>query len=333
MLMKKLDNIVTSYSDFENKHDWIDLELIGKKCKGKSFVELTDKAHIAGGWDKLTADGYPYVDDVIFADIDGKKVGFAMVAQQHAMYEDVEVRKDTLNLLNIMVLPEYVGKGVGDKLLEAVFDYGKQMGYTSVELIVKVDINKFNVNKNTYLDNGLQNIKTYENVNSPKNEKNIYFRADVDASVRNFSKAVYESFKTFVKRDLTALDEQVLAKEISKKYIDIVKSKKKLTKEEIDTIKKDPIFNDLSIGLKDVIKNKDYPEPTVITRSQLTMCKVLKTISSVFKPSSNMCGDLSRIQHTDKVQRILCGVGDQILNEQNQKRIKNNDAFGSLNRI
>lgn len=326
-------NLKETYLDFDNPEDWSELEKIGIKAKGDSFRNLTEKAHFAGGWEYLTKDGYPYVEDVIFVEDNGKKVGFAMVADQHSTYEGVDALKNTLNVLNIVVLPEYEKKGVGTKLLQYVFDYGKENDYECVEFICKINPQKFSKSKNEYIKNGLKSVKVYEDVKKSGNAKNIYFRTDVNCDIRNFSSAMFKSFKTYLKKDLTALDEQILEKEISKQYIDIVKSNKKLSKEEINQIKTNPLFKDLSITLADVLKNKDTINPVEKTQQNLKLSKMLKGISSIFKPKTDIAGDISRVQHVEKVDRILCGVKDEMLNEENIKRIKNNETFGSLKRL
>lgn len=320
--MKKTTlNLTTSYVDLLNDEKVKEVENLGRACFGHTFVNFDDR--------KIC--DRPL--DVILVKDGEKPVAFVEMSENDNAYEGIEFRKKVCKVMRIAVLNDYKDKGVGLTALQSTFEYAKLAKCEYVDLTCKIDTTKFNPNKNEYSQAGFNNIKVYENIIKKPNEKNIYFRADVNSDVRNFSKAMVKSFEKFIKKDLTAIDEQLLVKDISKNYVDIVKTTKKLTKTEIAEIKSNPLFKDLSISLKDMLKNNDKDDPTYTTRASITMGKVLKNISSVFKPSTSIIGDLDRIQHTEKVQRILCGVADEMVNKQNIQKLKNNESFEPLKRV
>lgn len=97
-------------------------------------------------------------------------------------------------------------------------------------------------------------------------------------------------------------------------------------------IKQSPLLKDLSITLKDMVKNKNEADPTRKTIEWLKYHKVIKTILPVIK-KSGVVSDLSKVQHFDKVERIMCGVADELKNEINVSLIKNNLDSGELSRL
>ena len=320
--MKKTTlNLTTGYVDLLDEKKVEEVQALGRACFGASFVNFDDRRI------------YDRPLDVILVKDGDKPVAFVEMTENDNAYEGIEFRKKVCKVLRIAVLDSYLDKGVGLTALQATFDYAKLAKCEYVDLTCKIDTTKFKPGNNEYSQAGFNNIKVYESVVRKPNEKNIYFRADVNSDVRNFSKAMVKSFEKFIKKDLNAIDEQLLVKDISKNYVDIVKTTKKLTKQEITEIKSNPLFKDLSISLKDMLKNNDKDDPTYTTRASISMGKVLKNISSVFKPSTSIIGDLDRIQHTDKVQRILCGVADEMINKQNNQRLKNNESFEPLKRV
>lgn len=320
-MKKNALNLTASYVDLLDNEKVEEFETLAKKCFGYNFVKLDDRRI------------YDRPLDVILIKDGDTPVAFVEMAEKgNVIYEDIENRAKVCTVLKLGVLDSYKDKGVGLFALQSTFDYAKLAKCNYVELTCKIDTATFKPKNNDYTKAGFNNVKVYENAVKKNSEKNIYFRADVNCEVRNFSKAMVKSFKTYIKKDLNAIDEQMLVNSISKNYIDIVKTTKKLTKAEIVEIKSNPIFKDLSISLKDMLKNKDVGDPTATTRSNLTMSKMLKTISGIFKPSATP-GEISRIQHTEKVERILCGVSDEMLNQQNNDRLKRNDSFEPLKRL
>lgn len=325
------NNIKTVLLDKTKIEDWNAMEGIGKKLFPNQFSRLIEKVEKSGGWENLLNEDYNYVSDVIFAEVNGEKVGCALVNFNHIIFEDVESRKNTLYLQYLMVLPKYQGYGLGTKLLNSVLEYAKENNFNYVELINTINVKKFSTKKNIYCKNNLKNVKAYNpyaipmkgSLNKRKQiYRNIYFRIDVDSDIRDYSKAMFESFKKFYNEDLSALDELVLKNEISKKYCDIIKTKKKLSRDEINEIKNNEIFNDLSVSLTEMIAGKFRYDPTRVAIDSLKVKKMLKTLDVYKKANLENNESLECVQHFNKIERILCGVSDEILNEKNLAIIK-----------
>ena len=323
-----------SLLDHDNEKDWESYVKIGEAVYPKEFSVLNDEAEKMGGWDNyLDENGRVFLDDVIFLEKDGKRIGCAVVATQTALYKDISVRKNTLCLKYLMIDPQQSDDNTTKILLDGVLEYAKDNDYEQLEFFTDIYTKKFKASHNIFMKNGANGVRVFESGREKNRDiKKVFFRCDVNTEYRDYSKAVFESFKRLCKKDLTALDEHILADELSKRYTDLVKARKKLTREEIEAIRKDPIFNDLSISLKDMIRNKQEVNPVKNTINWLKYNRVIKTISRVFKPNTTP-NELSRVQHIDKVERILCGVEDQMTNEQNINRLKNNEDCGILKRL
>lgn len=337
MIMKKYTSLDKKLNydfeilDHDSNTDWKDFELLGKSVYPKEFEILINESSTWGGWDYVTEDnGTCFLDDVIFLLKDNKRIGCAVVAKQYNIYKNINIRKHTLSLKYLIVDPAIKDTNASTCLLNGVFDYAKDNNYEQLEFVADIDTKKFKEADNVYFSNGINSIS----VNKGKNDgiKKVFFRCDVDAQLRDISKAVFESFKKFCKKDISALDEKILEDEISKRYFGIVKSKKKLTKDDIERIKKSTLLKDLSITLKDMVKNKNDVDPTRKTIEWLKYNKVIKTIMPTLKKSTGT-NDLSKVQYFDKVERIMCGVADELKNETNVSLIKNNLDNGELSRL
>lgn len=317
--------------DHDSDTDWKDFEFLGKSVYPKEFEILSNESSIWGGWDYVTEDnGSCFLDDVIFLKQDNKRIGCAVVAKQSNIYKDINIRKNTLSLKYLILDPAIKDNNASSYLLNAVFDYARKNDYEQVEFVADIDTRKFKESDNVYLLNGAKSISV--NKGKTNTTKKVFFRCDVDSQLRDISKAVFESFKRVYKKDLNAIDEKILENEIAKRYCCIVKSKKKLTKDDIEKIKQSTLLRDLSITLKDMVKNKNEADPTRKTIEWLKYHKVIKTILPVIKKPS-VVSDLSKVQHFDKVERIMCGVADELKNEINVSLIKNNLDSGELSRL
>ena len=85
--------------------EWLEFVNIGLKVFGKQFYTFI--AMCDGDYKKLKdveIKGNKLIDDVLFLEVDGKRVGAAMLAKQHSLMEEVEPRKKTLFLHYLMVL-------------------------------------------------------------------------------------------------------------------------------------------------------------------------------------------------------------------------------------
>lgn len=317
-----MEVIVTKLNK-EEPDEWLEAENIALKvfpiqmravlamCEG-SFENLKTFKH----------KGNTFIDDILFVEVEGERVGCAMVAKQHSLMDEIEPRKNTLFLHFLMVLEEYRGHGVGTALLSGVFDYARQNGYDYVELINTIDLSKFKIDNNIYFQNDFNAINLYSPKNKmDKNNFNVFFRLDVDMDVRNLSKALYSSFKKLKLVEPSALNDLVLKNELEQNYVDIVSVMQPLTKKDLAEIKENPIFADLVVTLKSLLNKKNEPEPEQTVRDAVKVGAMLKQLNSGIKSATLQNINIPKIYHDKMIERILCGFCDERLNEETKLEI------------
>lgn len=303
--------------------EWLEFVNIGLKVFGKQFYTFI--AMCDGDYKKLKdveIKGNKLIDDVLFLEVDGKRVGAAMLAKQHSLMEEVEPRKKTLFLHYLMVLDGCRGCGYGTTLLQGVLDYAKQNGYEYVELINTIDLSKFSVDGNIYFQNDFTAVNFYAPKNRVSNNSyNIFFRIDVNSNVRNFSRALFRSFENLKLAEPGALTELVLKQELEKQIVDVLSVTKTLTKQELEKIRNSELFSDLTITLKSLLLKKTDPEPEMSVRNAIKVKAILKQLSPTLKPTTTLNQDLPKVYHLKAIERILCGFTDERLNKETKREI------------
>lgn len=312
----------------KSSSDWENLESIALRVFPRQFRKMMLIPE-TGRLQDVKINGHDFIDYALFLEKDGKKVGCATLNRQHAIFGDVEPRPDTLYLSYLMMLEEESGLGYGTQLLKAVLDFAKQNGYKYIELINTINMDMFDPKHNIYLQNKFNALALYSPKNKLRDENyNLYFRIDVDSSLTNFSKALYLSYNKFRKMSESRITEVKLKRDLEKQYCDILSLTQSLTKQDLEEIKNNPLFNDLTITLSSLLQHKKKEAPEVPVRNGVKVGKMLKTINlGISKPSSSQ-NIVPKIYHFDKIDRILCGFADERINAETLNEISIQQKYG-----
>ena len=133
--------------------------------KGKSTVPEDEAIQIKQDWFKRTSGAFGNVGKLLY--VDGKATGYAQYAPSHLLDNVGEYSRelfppgsDAILLSCIYIRPEYQGKGLGTRFLQAVLEDLKGRGYQAVETY-STDGSTNNASGPTelYLENGFKVVK------------------------------------------------------------------------------------------------------------------------------------------------------------------------------